>query len=66
MVEQESSGISSWFSANNKEQVLSANYRILVEQVESSIEIRIVSLEGDSLDKEMALKLLNIVRSNMS
>ena len=66
MVEQESSGISSWFSANNKEQVLAANYRILVEQVESSIEIRIVSLEGDSLDKEMALKLLNIVRSNMS
>lgn len=66
MVEQESSGISSWFSANNKEQVLAANYRILVEQVESSIEIRIVSLEGDSLGKELALKLLNIVRSNMS
>ena len=66
MVEQDSSGISSWFSANNKEQVLAANYRILVEQVESSIEIRIVSLEGVSLDKEMALKLLNIVRSNMS
>jgi outer membrane protein assembly factor BamC len=66
MVEQESSLISSWFSANNKEQVLAANYRILVEQVESSIEIRIVSLEGDSLGKELALKLLNIVRSNMS
>jgi outer membrane protein assembly factor BamC len=66
MDEQDSSGISSWFSANNKEQVLAANYRILVEQVESSIEIRIVSLEGDSLGKEMALKLLNIVRSNMS
>ncbi|CAI8156222.1 MAG: Outer membrane protein assembly factor BamC [Cellvibrionales bacterium UBA7375] len=66
MVEQESSGISSWFNANNKEQVLAANYRILVEQVESSIEIRIVSLEGDSLGKELALKLLNIVRSNMS
>lgn len=66
MVEQESSGISSWFSANNKEQVLAAKYRILVEQVESSIEIRIVSLEGDSLGKELALKLLNIVRSNMS
>ena len=66
MVEQDSSGINSWFGANNKEQVLAANYRILVEQVESSIEIRIVSLEGDSLGKELALKLLNIVRSNMS
>ena len=66
MDEQESSGISSWFSDNNKEEVLAANYRILVEQVASSIEIRIVSLEGDSLGKEMALKLLNIVRSNMS
>ena len=66
MVEQDSSGINSWFGANNKEQVLAANYHILVEQVESSIEIRIVSLEGDSLGKELALKLLNIVRSNMS
>jgi outer membrane protein assembly factor BamC len=66
MVDQESSGISRWFSSAEKDNVLVANYRILVKQVESSVEIRIVSIDGDSLTKDQALKLLYIVRSNMS
>jgi outer membrane protein assembly factor BamC len=65
-VEQDSSTISGWFSKRKNDETLSANYRILVEQAESSIEIRIVTLDGDSLSKEKALKLLYIVRSNMT
>ena len=66
MAEQKPSAISRWFSSSEKDNVLVANYRILVEQVESSVEIRIISIDGDSLTKEQALKLLYIVRSNMS
>ena len=60
------SKIASWFSSDANDEVLAANYRILVQEVDSIVEIRVVSLEGDSLDREQALKLLNIVRSNMS
>ena len=66
MVEEKSSGIASWFGSESTDDILQANYRILVKVVEDNVEIRVVTLEGDSLDKELALKLLNIVRSNMS
>jgi outer membrane protein assembly factor BamC len=68
LLEEKSSGISSWFGLKDKnnDDIIEANYRILVREVEAAIEVRIVGLEGDSLEKEQALKLLNIFRSNMS
>ena len=66
LLEEKTSGFSSWFGKKENDDILKANYRILVQQVESSIEVRVVTLEGDSVDKEQALKLLNIFRSNMS
>lgn len=66
LLEEKTSGFSSWFGKKDNDDILKANYRILVQQVESSIEVRVVTLEGDSVDKEQALKLLNIFRSNMS
>ena len=65
-LEDESTGIASWFNSKSANNIVQANYRILVKIVENSVEIRVVTLDGDSLDKELALKLLNIVRSNMS
>jgi outer membrane protein assembly factor BamC len=66
LLEEKTSGFSNWFGKNDEEDLMKANYRILVQQVESSVEVRVVSLEGDSINKEQALKLLNIFRSNMS
>jgi len=66
LLEENSSGFAGWFGIGSQEAILQANYRILVQQVEANVEVRVVSLNGDSLDKEQALKLLNIVRSNMS
>jgi outer membrane protein assembly factor BamC len=66
LLEEKSSGISSWFGGKDNDDIIQANYRILVQEIESSVEVRVVSLDGDSLEKEQALKLLNIFRSNMS
>jgi outer membrane protein assembly factor BamC len=66
LLEEKSSGISSWFGGKDNDDIIQANYRILVQEVEASVEVRVVSFDGDSLEKEQALKLLNIFRSNMS
>ena len=66
LTEDSSSFLKNLFSAKSEDEILKANYRILVKKVEQNVEIRAVSLEGDSLDREQSLKLLNIVRSNMS
>ena len=66
LLEETPRGISSWFNRKSNDEVLSANYQILVQKVEATVEIRVVSLDGNSIDKEQALKLLNIFRSNMS
>ena len=66
LTEDSSSFLKNLFSAKSVDEILKANYRILVKKVEQNVEIRAVSLEGDSLDREQSLKLLNIVRSNMS
>jgi uncharacterized lipoprotein len=42
------------------------NYRILVESVKENVEVRLVDSKGDSLPKAESLKLLAIVRSNLS
>ena len=66
LLEEKSNRILSWLNRDEEEEILIANYKILVQQVEANVEIRVVSLDGNSLDKEQALKLLNIFRSNMS
>jgi uncharacterized lipoprotein len=66
LLEEKSNRILSWLNRDEEEEILIANYQILVQQVEANVEIRVVSLDGNSLDKEQTLKLLNIFRSNMS
>jgi len=66
-LEEDSEGILSWFGFGADADVMvEASYRILVQDTGNTIEIRLVSIDGDSLDRAQALKLLNIVRSNMS
>jgi len=48
------------------EEILEVNYRILVETVGANVEIRIVGTEGQGLNKAETLRLLKILRSNMS
>lgn len=66
ITKENSTYIFGWLGSKENDDILEANYRVLVQEVESSVEIRIVSLEGNSLGKEKTLKLLNIFRSNMS
>jgi len=61
-----SSGFLGWFGKNSTKDILEANFRILFQQVESNIEVRVITYDGNSLDNKQALKLLNIIRSNMS
>jgi outer membrane protein assembly factor BamC len=65
-LEDQSAGFFSWLSFGADTDVIEASYRILVQDTGSAIEIRLVSKDGDSLERAQALKLLNIVRSNMS
>ncbi|ETN92423.1 Outer membrane protein assembly factor BamC precursor [Gammaproteobacteria bacterium MOLA455] len=51
---------------SGSEEILEANYRILVEAVGANVEIRIVGSEGQGLNKAETLRLLKILRSNMS
>lgn len=64
--EEKSTDIFGWLGSKENDDILKANYRVLIQAIESNVEIRIVSLEGDSLGKEKTLQLLNIFRSNMS
>ncbi|MGB2044430.1 MAG: outer membrane protein assembly factor BamC [Porticoccaceae bacterium] len=57
---------SRWFGSSDSEELLEANYKVLMESVGSSIEARIVGFEGNSLDRAESLRLLRILRGNMS
>ena len=48
------------------DEILNVNYRILVQTVGANVEIRIVGAEGQSLNKAETLRLLKILRSNLS
>ena len=54
------------FGGSKDEEIVTANYRVLVESVATDVEIKIVDAEGDSLGRSEALKLLAILRSNLS
>ena len=53
-----------WFGGSDK--ILEVNYRILVQTVGANVEIRIGGAEGQGLNKAETLRLLKILRSNMS
>ena len=55
-----------WFGRDSEGEILEVNYHILVRAVGSNVEIRLVNSEGESLEKTESLRLLNIVRGNMS
>jgi outer membrane protein assembly factor BamC len=48
------------------DEILEVNYRILVKAVGANVEIHIVGAEGQGLNKAETLRLLKILRSNMS
>jgi outer membrane protein assembly factor BamC len=54
----------SWFGKNDE--IIESNYRILVKNIGADVEIRILGVSGDSLDRAEALKVLSILRSNLS
>jgi len=51
---------------SGSDDILEVNYRILVQTVGANVEIRIVGAEGQGLNKAETLRLLKILRSNMS
>jgi len=55
-----------WFGERPEDEILKVNYHILVQAVGANVEVRVVSPEGESLDRAESLKLLNILRGNMS
>ena len=66
-IEDKKSGIfSSLFGRDDNQEILEINYRILVQDVGTNVQVRLVSPEGESLDKNLSLKLLNILRTNMT
>ena len=66
-IEDKKSGIfSSLFGGDDNQEILEIDYRILVLDVGTNVEVRLVSPEGESLDKNLSLKLLNILRTNMT
>ena len=54
-----------WFG-DSSEEILEVNFRILVQEVGNNVEVRIVGANAEGLDRAEALRLLNILRSNMS
>jgi outer membrane protein assembly factor BamC len=54
-----------WFGGSSEE-ILKVNYRILVQVVGADVEVRIVGAEAEGLGKAETLRLLKILRNNMS
>ena len=65
-LQEEAGGFLNWLGFGDENDVVRASYRILVQDTGNAIEIRLVRMDGDSLERALTLKLLNIVRSNMS
>mgnify|MGYP000897789388 CR=1 FL=1 len=54
-----------WFG-DSSDEILAVNYRILVQVVGADVEVRVVGPDAEGLDKAEALRLLKILRNNMS
>jgi outer membrane protein assembly factor BamC len=57
---------SRWFGGGAGEEILDINYRILVQPVGASVEVRIIGPDGEGLNKAESLRLLKVLRGNMS
>lgn len=55
-----------WFGGDSSSEILETNFRILVQQVGPNVEVRMLGAEGESLGQAEALRLLKVLRSNMS
>jgi len=56
-----------WFGGkSDSAERLEVNYRVLVETVGANVEIRVVGADGQGVNKAEALRLLKILRGNMS
>ena len=56
-----------WFGGSGSSDVIvEANYRVLVQTVGANVEVRVVGSEAEGLGKAEALRLLKILRNNMS
>ncbi len=64
--EEDEGFFSRWFGGSTEGEVLEANYRVLLETVGKTVEARIVDIEGSSLGQTESLRLLQILRGNMS
>ena len=68
LVEGEEQGFfARWFGDKASEQeIIDANYQILVQTVGANTEVRIVDINGTSVNKSTLLKLLTVLRNNMT
>ena len=57
---------SRWFGGSSDEDVLETNYMVLIQSVGANVEVRIVGINGESLGQAESLRLLKVLRSNMS
>jgi outer membrane protein assembly factor BamC len=57
---------SRWFGGGAGEEILDVNYRILVQPVGATVEVRIIGPDGEGLNKAESLRLLKVLRGNMS
>ena len=55
---------SKWFGGD--EEIIKTDYRVIIKDVGTNVEIRVVGASGDSLGKAEALRMLSILRSNLS
>lgn len=54
-----------WFGGD-RDEVVSSDYQVLLKAIGGNVEVRIVALDGSSLPRKEAERLLTILRSNMS
>ncbi len=55
-----------WFGGGAGDAILEVNYRVLVEAVGGSVEVRIIGPDGEGLNQAESLRLLKVLRGNMS
>ncbi len=63
--EEEKGWFASLFSGDDDKR-LEVNYRVKLTRAEDGVQVRIVDDEGQGLDRNHALRLLKVVRSNLS
>ena len=55
-----------WFGGGAGDEILEVNYRILVQGIAGSVEVRIIGPDGAGLHQAESLRLLKVLRGNMS